>query len=424
MKPSKRILWTAIAFSLLSNGCSEQAFVPTTKLTQSPSPGTFVLPAKVDILFAQDDSPSMKQAFPTIREQFPKFLSNIADSGWDYRFATIPLSHSRKIDQVMVSKYDANWFFEDDGSSWLPPYPGASPTNPLLGIPSSYFTKPEDYTGFLSEADINSGQGQFEDGFRAISQALYYDLPNKFLRKDALLAVVVVGNGDDGSGVNFCTVDGLAGPVPCEVDPYCQSPYSVPSKNQWHSKCEKHPSRQSSFTDYKNDFNNLVVTKRTAGIRFYSAVSFYKSTDRNCIQSNSAIGYRYIDMAKAFEGESFDLCTQDVTSILEQLKTELVEEKNSYRTRYLVISEEPKVETLKVWRYVGGDTNQKEEIPNDATNGWTYLGGPLTVMTIDSPIPLNEATGYIIELHGTGRIEGSDSGAVEYEVVGSTSTAG
>jgi hypothetical protein len=421
-------IFSLISVSLLASACSEQGFVPGTLNAKQASPGTFTLPAKVDIILAEDDSPSMAQALPTIKSQIPQFLSQLESSGWDYRLVTTPLTVDRPFNQILASKYDANWFFNGSGQ-WLPPFPGADPSSPGMMVLSNLFATPASYGGFLTSGNINWTVGQYENGFQSIQTAITNHAANaQLIRDDAMLAVIVIGNGNDGSGLNFCSVTGWAGPVPCEYDSYCAPPFSNPSTNTWHPSCENPPSGTASMNQYDNFFAGLDNPSAgpaiTANFRFYSLVSYSNSSSLNCIQSNSTVGSRYIDMANRHSGKSFDICTKPISTALGELSTELQGVKKDFVTRYLVISQEPELSTIEVVRYINGDPSQPEIIPQDPINGWTYLGGPMTVKTIEEPVPMNEQTGFVIELNGTAKIVGDDGAAVNFQVKGGSQGSG
>ena len=116
-------------------------------------------------------------------------------------------------------------------------------------------------------------------------------------------------------------------------------------------------------------------------------------------------------MTGELSGRFFDICSGTIASVLDTIQSELTPANINFRTRYLVIPRNPNVSTIRVVRHHG---TSSEEIPEDAVNGWTYVGGPMTVNTIDFPINMNAQTGYVIELHGGAKITGSDQGEVQY----------
>ncbi|MBU6376562.1 MAG: hypothetical protein KGQ59_11240, partial [Bdellovibrionales bacterium] len=132
-------------FALSLGACGKQSFETISTASVSEAPGYFTLAPKVDILLAQDNTGSMKEIYPQIGSEVPKFLNNLANSGWDYHFAAIPLTPHRSgalFNQIVASKHDRNW----GESQWIQPYPGAAfgdldPSQILANffkIPSAY----------------------------------------------------------------------------------------------------------------------------------------------------------------------------------------------------------------------------------------------------------------------------------------------
>jgi hypothetical protein len=93
-----------------------------------------------------------------------------------------------------------------------------------------------------------------------------------------------------------------------------------------------------------------------------------------------------------------------------------------FRRNFLTIASEPKEGTIRVLRYSNGDTNSPVEIQEDPANGWTYAGYLTNQATIDYPIAMDVRTGYMIELHGTARLNGSDSADVIYQNIGTVTS--
>ena len=84
------------------------------------------VPPKVDIVLGVSGNGTMRNILPGITAEIPAFLQKLENSGWDYRFVSIPLSEYHPTDNlsianaVSVSKYDANY----PVGTWLPPFPG------------------------------------------------------------------------------------------------------------------------------------------------------------------------------------------------------------------------------------------------------------------------------------------------------------
>ena len=350
---------------------------------------------KIDILLAEDDTGSELEIFNTIAQEMPSFLLRVDAKGWDYHFATIPLTTIRPISQIVASKFDSNW-----GSQWIPPYPGAQPYGPDT-VPYMLFRGLFDYTDFLTKDDINSSLNGFEPGLENIRSALYNLVPGTgFMRPDAMLEIIVVSNGEDTSGVTFCTTsDGQK--LPCEQVGYPQF-----------------GTEQKSLTYYQTQFANVKSDPNL--LQMHALVANEQTSD--CLGGPSEIGYRYQEMAANLHGESYDLCNQSMNDLLTSLGDRLQTTRGSYRTHYLFIDQAPDPSTISVIRLVGGDPGNTVTIPQDAQNGWSYDGYLTNVYAVDSPVPMDMASGFAIELHGSAELSGSDTASVSFSPATGTGT--
>lgn len=374
-------------------GCGPQAFQIQQQSNRTTPPGELLTPPKVDVLFVQDNTGSIFNLYYTIQPKVTTFLNQLAASKWDFHFATTPLVTLRpqNVNQVATGPYDGNY-----GSQWVSPYPGAVPQS--MQIPSAFFRFPSQYTGFVSSSEVSTATGGLEPGFQTIWNALHTGFQGTgFQRPDAMLVIVMIGNGNDTSGVNFCQRPDQVW-VPCEQVSPSQGTY------------------ESSLQTWINNFRNIALTEQaSSSVRFYSTVSSVQGT---CLGSQAYQGDRYIRMAQALGGTQADLCANpNISSALDtlfnNLSTQLSSIRLTLRQRFLVLSSEPNPATIRVTKYVGGNAAQAIEIPQDPINGWTYVG-QTTQFLIDSPTPMNQATGYMIELHGTAKLVGNDSADVNF----------
>lgn len=416
------------ATSTLMTGCARQGFVVTASVEQQIAPGSFFIPPKVDLLLAEDDTGSIYEAYPTISTQMPKFLQGLQDKGWDYHFTAIPLTTDRDLREVTASIHDPNW-----GSMWSPPYPGAKKEE-LDGIHPDFFVFPHLFTGFIQRQDVNNGLGGQEPGLENISTAFETRLPaTGFLRDDALLAVVVVGNGEDTSGVNYCP-RGWADTYserneifwPCEESHQWYTDGTGKRQSKSYPLCRTLTearqggcgSRALTLDLYKNGLRQLKSDPKM--IQFHAAVSTQARS--GCLGGNAYRGNRYMQMAAAFSGRTFDVCSTPITSILDSLTESLQSQRLAFKTRFLVLSQEPDETTIEVTKYVHGDKNQPVSIPQSETNGWTYVGYLTDIATIDEPIEMNKASGYMILLNGSAKLTGDDTARVVFKPYGAADT--
>jgi hypothetical protein len=334
----------------------------------------------------------------------PGVLSKLESMGWDYHFATIPLTTYRSLDSVAASHYDGNW-----GAQWMAPFPGAAQYGPQT-VDSSVFKKTNIYDAYLHPNEILQTNGQ-EPGLDTMVNSLYSmtGSSTNFLRDDAMLVVLVVGNGNDTSKVNYCNRgDGVM--VSCDSlgRPACSST----DMSTWGAQGATCSSGALSLNYYINAFKGLKASPNL--IRFYAAVSNRTALYGSCQGANAYIGDRYQKMANALNGKSYDICsgTSAVTASLDAVASDLTTVRLQLETEYLPISQRPDVSSIIVTR------NDGVVIPQSSTNGWTYEGYVSNVYAIDQPVPMDQFSGYAIRLHGGYKLLGSQSATVTYNPYG------
>jgi len=410
-------------------GCGNQGFVVGTDEAPQSAPGNFIIPPKVDLLLAQDNSASMNQAFNEISSQLPSFLNQLESRNWDYHFYATPLGKRQNnqfdiFNKFLVSKYDANWILFNQ---WKPPYPGADPNVFGMGIPAEYFGgSPSTYTGFLSANDIRADGKElgFESILYSLDQAPYVG----FSRKDALTVVLVISTGDDMSGVNFCQrSDSLILPCSAGTTQYTTSGTAfcrVQNQNSStltqynNTTCAPFDTRASSLSYYKSEFDDFIQKGYAAGLKMYSAVPF--ANEPNCRNYGTVkVGSRYQSMAGALGGTSFPLCNSSIGTILNSVAQQLETLRLDFQTRHLVINTEPNLSTVKITRIRNGVA---QVIPQDGANGWSYLGYQENIPAIDHPTPMNHVTGYIFRLNGDSVLRGNDTANIEFKPAGASNS--
>ena len=191
-----RLLAAGLASLALLTGCGSQAFTATGTAEAQLAPGTYTVPAKVDIVLAQTDMGSMYETYPQLSSQFQAFLTTLQSSGWDYHFTVVPLTHQATPLQIVASQYDSNW-----GSQWVAPYPGAQANGPET-IPSNLFSMPGSFegfqwaNGFTSNNSNGNEQGLANIVGNLVSLQDAYGA-NHLIRSDALLVVVALSTEED-----------------------------------------------------------------------------------------------------------------------------------------------------------------------------------------------------------------------------------
>jgi len=402
------LVTVATAFS----GCGNQVYNVTSSTDIIPAPGTFMVPPPVDILLAEDNTGSMMNIRSQVKDLLPNLLNKLDNNGWDYHFATVPLTTKRSISQVIGSKYDSNW-----GSSWVKPYPGAIEGGDDM-LPSDIFSTISGYSQLLTDDDLSTAAAGVESGFNTVRWAVDEGQSGtNFIRSDAMLAIIFLSNGNDTSGVTICERSDHY-KAACET--LGMSNPSTQSLNCWRDgvsvSCPTSGTGSSSLSDFKTALIN--VKGDSDKIRAYAAVS----NSTTCLGKSAYIGTRYKTVASDFGGKSFDLCTESLTGIFDSLATQITSTKKSYRMRYIFVAQEPNPDTIVLTKYPNGSTANAETIPQDSTNGWTYVGWQDDIYTIDDPVEMSQASGWTIELHGDAKLVGDDSASVTYTPKGMQTT--
>lgn len=371
-----KISFASIVATLALTGCGSQTFDVVQSSAQTDAPGGIVVPSKVDIVLAVDDSGSTAEIRSRLNGALYGFMSHLQSQKWDYRVTEIPLVRSGAvISQVAASQYDANW-----GAQWISPYPGAPQVST---IPNGLFKRPQDFS--IPSWQPTSG---VEKGLQNIGQALA-TAPLKmanganlqsFIRPDALLVVIVFSNGED-------TSDGLS--------PYY--PYAPVS---------------TVSPSLLNSIRNAKGASLSHTVRLYSVVS--PTSRSNCLGSSAAAGNRYIQAANALYGKAYDICGGNFSSVLADLSGDLAGQRLEFTTRFLFLAQEPQPATIVVTKKFADGSTQVLPQSNGATSGWIYRGYKQNYPAVTDPVPMNYRTGYVIELVGDAMLHGQETATIDY----------
>ena len=349
---------------------------------------------KVDILWVVDGSGTMANHQSNLANNFGTFISSFASKGFDFHMA--------------IASTDA-WIREknyNDGTCITNPNPSESPSTiykssadckvtqatfgdltafrdgDIYGPIGGAATHSGTYliTSLMGSSDITSlfsanimvgtrGDGAQESGFQSLRAVLrrnedgtegyggetHTDLAD-FRRSDAFLAVIIVTDEEDQSTKQ----DGSA----------------YADQNEY----------VSSFISFLDGY-----TGSAAGSRNYNVSSITIDDINNCsygLHAQATQGDRYVAISNATNGVVGSICSPDFSTQLESFAQKVV----TLSTRFK-LAVEPKIESLSI--KVNGET-----IPNDSTNGWTYVA---------------ESSQHFIEFHGTGVPPQGASIAVNYD---------
>ncbi len=399
--------------ALLASGCGKEGFETINSVSQQQAPGHFTIAPKVDILLAQDNTGSMSETFDEVARQIPGFLNELESAGWDYHFASTPLTGSGSaFSEVVASRHDSNWAL----SLWQTPFPGAVYGDTNAGsVNQDFFRFPSEYSEILNYNQVSNTMNGQEAGLENIRRALTDNVTTAsgFLRQDSMLVVLVMGNGNDTSGIKICRrSDGYQGP--CDDIGYPSASNSITASHCGTPGVSYANCNPGSFAAARDHYKARLEALRAhpSLVKLYAAVS---TQGGNCLGSSSYRGSQYMSVAQATGGKSFNICNQGVSNLLSSVKNELQGQKIAFRTRYLMIEQAPDVATVQVVRQRNGNANDTEVIPQDAINGWTYAGLVDNIHRIDFPIEMNLASGFAIELHGSAKLIGNDTARVTFK---------
>ncbi len=385
-------LLASLAVILVGSACGPQPYVPGTMRSHQTAAGNTTIPAKVDIVFGVSQNGTMLNIFPGLQNEIPAFLQNLESSGWDYRFVGIPLSEGQIntpalfpiTQKVSVSRYDTNTVL----ANWLAPFPGALYTDPTLKINSSLVAPTFTYPSASSGSAINGKEGGLRNQLEFLQRN---DVSTGFIRSDATLAIVTLSNGDDRS-------------------------YYTWAYNPTTHRVDGTPAASSVYTNAINQLKGMK--SNSANVKYYSLVA--PLNFNNCRGLGAWSGINYANYANQMNGRNIDICSIPINSALATIAQDIKNTGLNYERNFMVLDSEPNPGSISVVKYPGGVASAAVKIAQDATNGWTYAGKLTNQYTIDLPIPMDQRTGFMIELHGSAKLVGQDTADVFYVNIGSS----
>jgi hypothetical protein len=366
------LLAVSVLASLALSGCGGQTFGAVNAQQNSDAPGSMSIAPKVDILLAVDNTGSTYEIQKALNAALRGFLGDLQNQDWDFRIAAIPLTGSASITRIAAAKYDANW-----GSGWVAPYPGAPKTT---NIPASMFVRPDQFS--VSIASSNAAEGE-EPGLRQIANVLAQTTTKTiFARPDAILAIVVLSNGQDSS-------DGLTAYYP-------------------------HAPIETVSSGLLNSIRNAKGSALAQSVRLFSVVNTAGKRVTSCLGGTSWAGTRYVTAAESLGGRAYDICRSQLSSVLSTLKTDLQGIKLNYVKRFVLIGSQPNLATMRVTKHLEGGGQVVVPESSNGSPGWKYLG-QANVPMISEPIEMDFRTGYAVQLIGNEyKLTGGEFVSIEY----------
>ena len=194
-----KILSIGLLSALALTACGKQAFAPSTTSDSQTAAGNMNIPPKVDIVVGVSANGTMRNIYSTLQAEMQNFATGLQASGWDYRFVTISLAETPSastqsvLGRVFVSNYDGNYASQ---GTWLSPYPGAVATNPGMAIDPTLFASSIQFPNDLYSQPNNGRETGLLNEKTFLNTSI---VQSKFLRPDAMLAMITISNGEDRS---------------------------------------------------------------------------------------------------------------------------------------------------------------------------------------------------------------------------------
>lgn len=287
---------------------------------------------KVDILFVVDNSTSMNDHQTELSRNVPDLINRLNALKMDYHIAVTSTTMSTDTTRFPM-------------------------TRQLLGSPK-YLTN-ANIGALASRLLVGDTGSDSERGLLAMEHVLSESYLNSvapsFLRRDALLSVIFIGDEDDFS-VN---------------DP----------------------------TYYENFLNRLKPPFNEGGrawiANFIGVIR--ASTSCDTLGTHVSAGSRYISLVDRSGGVKSSICERNLVPAVSEIKARIVEILSAFR-----LDSEPKIETIRV--LVGG-----VPISNDPVDGWTY----------EKQTDTNGKTGHFLKFHGRSVPAADAAISVDYDPVSS-----
>jgi hypothetical protein len=365
---------SALAIAALSS-CGKQSFDVVQSQDNSGAAGSYSIAPKVDILLAVDNTGSTLEIQNRLNASIRSFLTELNSQNWDFRVTAIPLSGTPSITTISASKYDAN------SSNWVAAYPGAPHTST---IPSSMYISP-DYFQVYTGSGTTDGK---EPGISNIGTVLSSSNAQAyFLRPEAILAVVVLSNGDDTSEAQSATY-----------------PYLAPG---------------TVNSGLISAIRNSKGSALAGSVHLIPVVS--PSYNNSCIGSIAHPATRYSNAAAQIGGHALiNICTTAMSTALEQVKAQVAAIQLTYVKRFIQIADRPNEATIVVTKHAVNGSSISVPKSVNGSDGWVYLGN-VTEPMISEPINTDYRTGYMIQLIGEAyKLTGNETAGVTYLPFGVT----
>ena len=322
---------------------------------------------KLDILWMVDSSGSMEEEQQNLADNFEAFITDFVSKGYEYNIAVAATDAWRY-------EYDpTNPFFQTyvkfrDGDVYMGGSGIRSGTfliNNLLGggdvtnIINTFKTN-------IKVGTIGSGDERAFDSIRQVleqTKGSGYNSAYNFRRNDAFLAVIIISDEEDFSR-NNPAINGCSGsPIPDD----CQ---------------EQNLRPVSEYVNYLDTFTSSSSTDRKYSV---NTIGIF---DEVCMAANPSssdhMGLRYAEIASFTNGVTGSICDTNFSQNLNDIQSRIAELSTQFR-----LNRVPIVSSIVV--NING-----VDIPQNATNGWTYNATNNSIVFHGTAIPAQGAAIQIV----------------------------
>lgn len=361
-----------LAVALLAQACGKKSDFAKQNFSAAATANQYTKP-KIDIVVFQDNSMSMNTPLYYLKTQLDQFLASI-NSQWDFHFTVLPLQSTMPFSSKYIVAQDCGTIHS--GSCLTPDQ-------------SSLFNSVAGDLGWIHT--VNVGTSNLDLGFQTMTSNLSQPsfVSSGFLRSDAALAIVVISNGEDTSGLTSSD--------------YINQPGAGLQVN-WNAN-----SLTNSYNNFKFFMSNLKGG--LAMSRFYSVVNLPQNVSPGsnyCYGDLSFVGVRYSKMSTDLASESFNVCDNGVSYVMDRIYGQLSSMVQAIIFNAKVLNEQPIVSSIQVKK-------NGVLLSNSSVDGWTYDGYQANQPTSIFPSFGNNATGYFVRLHGSATFQGNDVVEVTYQ---------
>lgn len=290
---------------------------------------------KVDILWVIDNSGSMETSQQNIANNFQSFIEKFQQTNFDYQMAV-----------TTTDAYRSNLVSDPNQAYTLARFRDGTDATSHTGVTVINRDTPDLENTFITnilQGTMGSGD---ERGMESLKTALSFqdNLNEPFPRADALLAVIMVTDEEDGSTM------------------------------------AADPGNDPDWFQDKDYFDFLKQVTNSTDTNLNFMVNTIGILDQTCLDqltatfSGRAIASRDIALSDKTGGYKGSLC-DDFTNVLSGISDSIIEKSTAFK-----LSRQPALDTMVV--KVDG-----VEIPQDPVNGWTYDENTMLVTFHGTSVP-------------------------------------